>query len=92
MQKKSFLQGLNQFWIGAVFGLSISIALILIPLGWVTSNFRDIFDLEASINISSNLEQNIDKVSDLVAEVKDILESRNTINSSIKSIKNSISQ
>lgn len=42
---ESFKQGLNQFWVGAVFGLCLAISLVLIPVVIVMSSINDVLKI-----------------------------------------------
>lgn len=40
-----FKRGLNQFWVGAVFGLCLAISLVLIPVAIIMSNINDVLKI-----------------------------------------------
>ncbi|NRA80627.1 MAG: hypothetical protein HRU18_20685 [Pseudoalteromonas sp.] len=42
---EQFKRGLNQFWVGAVFGLCLAISLVLIPVAIIMSNINDVLKI-----------------------------------------------
>lgn len=42
---ENFKQGLNQFWVGAVFGVCLAVSLVLIPVAIVMSSINDVFKI-----------------------------------------------
>ncbi|RZF91609.1 hypothetical protein EXT42_13600 [Pseudoalteromonas sp. CO302Y] len=42
---EQFKRGLNQFWVGAVFGVCLAISLVLIPIAIIMSNINDVLKI-----------------------------------------------
>ncbi|MCO6354554.1 hypothetical protein GBO14_07405 [Pseudoalteromonas shioyasakiensis] len=42
---EQFKRGLNQFWVGAVFGLCLAISLVLLPVAIIMSNINDVLKI-----------------------------------------------
>jgi ATP-dependent Lon protease len=42
---EKFKRGLNQFWVGAVFGVCLAISLVLIPIAIIMSNINDVLKI-----------------------------------------------
>tara|TARA_Y100000034_G_C6579510_1_gene251368 strand:- start:36 stop:482 length:447 start_codon:yes stop_codon:yes gene_type:complete len=53
---EQFKRGLNQFWVGAVFGLCLAISLVLIPVAIIMSNINDVLKIhEVSVLVDKVL-------------------------------------
>ena len=71
--RKGFAAGFNQFWVGAVFGVALSLVLVLIPIGWIASSLKDFLHLDATVTVTSEMGSNVDKVTALVREISELL-------------------
>lgn len=72
---EQFKRGLNQFWVGAVFGLCLAISLVLIPVAIIMSNINDVLKIhEVSLlvdKVSTAFEKSEQVISNAKAALTD---------------------
>ncbi|MDC3190714.1 hypothetical protein NQU96_13245 [Pseudoalteromonas elyakovii] len=72
---EQFKRGLNQFWVGAVFGLCLAISLVLIPVAIIMSNINDVLKIhEVSVlvdKVSTVFEKSEQAISNAKAALTD---------------------
>ena len=72
---EQFKRGLNQFWVGAVFGLCLAISLVLIPVAIIMSNINDVLKIhEVSVlvdKVSTAFEKSEQVISNAKAALTD---------------------
>ncbi|MCF2921906.1 hypothetical protein L1264_15610 [Pseudoalteromonas sp. APAL1] len=72
---EQFKSGLNQFWVGAVFGLCLAISLVLIPVAIIMSNINDVLKIhEVSVlvdKVSTAFEKSEQVISNAKAALTD---------------------
>ena len=66
----NFKQGLNQFWVGAVFGVCLALSLILIPLAIVMSTINDVLKIQEVSTLVTQVSQMVEKTQDKLANTK----------------------
>ena len=72
---EQFKRGLNQFWVGAVFGLCLAISLVLLPVAIIMSNINDVLKIhEVSVlvdKVSTAFEKSEQVISNAKAALTD---------------------
>ncbi|WKD23676.1 hypothetical protein NDQ71_00800 [Pseudoalteromonas sp. KG3] len=66
----NFKQGLNQFWVGAVFGVCLALSLILIPLAIVMSTVNDVLKIQEVSTLVTQVSQMVENTQDKLATTK----------------------
>ncbi|MCQ8877533.1 hypothetical protein NQT69_05740 [Pseudoalteromonas shioyasakiensis] len=67
---EKFKQGLNQFWVGAVFGVCLALSLVLIPLALVMSTVNDVLKVQEVSTLVSQVTQMVEKTQNKLANTK----------------------
>jgi len=67
---KNFKQGLNQFWVGAVFGLCLAISLVLIPVAIVMSSINDVLKIHEVSTLVSQISMMVENTQQTLATGK----------------------
>jgi len=67
---EQFKRGLNQFWVGAVFGLCLAISLVLIPVAIIMSNINDVLKIHEVSVLVDKVSTVFDKSQQAISNVK----------------------
>jgi len=67
---KQFQRGLNQFWVGAVFGLCLAISLVLIPVAIIMSNINDVLKIHEVSVLVDKVSTVFDKSEQAISNAK----------------------
>jgi len=70
MRMEQFKRGLNQFWVGAVFGLCLAISLVLIPVAIIMSNINDVLKIHEVSVLVDKVSTVFDKSQQAISNVK----------------------
>lgn len=63
-------RGLNQFWVGAVFGLCLAISLVLIPVAIIMSNINDVLKIHEVSVLVDKVSTVFDKSEQAISNAK----------------------
>lgn len=67
---EQFKRGLNQFWVGAVFGLCLAISLVLIPVAIIMSNINDVLKIHEVSVLVDKVSTVFDKSEQAISNAK----------------------
>ncbi len=67
---EQFKHGLNQFWVGAVFGLCLAISLVLIPVAIILSNINDVLKIHEVSVLVDKVSTVFDKSEQAISNAK----------------------
>ena len=67
---EQFKRGLNQFWVGAVFGLCLAISLVLIPVSIIMSNINDVLKIHEVSVLVDKVSTVFDKSEQAISNAK----------------------
>ncbi len=67
---EQFKRGLNQFWVGAVFGLCLAISLVLIPVAIIMSNINDVLKIHEVSVLVDKVSTVLDKSEQAISNAK----------------------
>ncbi len=67
---EQFKHGLNQFWVGAVFGLCLAISLVLIPVAIIMSNINDVLKIHEVSVLVDKVSTVFDKSEQAISNAK----------------------
>jgi len=67
---EQFKRGLNQFWVGAVFGLCLAISLVLIPVAIIMSNINDVLEIHEVSVLVDKVSTVFDKSEQAISNAK----------------------
>ena len=67
---EQFKRGLNQFWVGAVFGLCLAISLVLIPFAIIMSNINDVLKIHEVSVLVDKVSTVFDKSEQAISNAK----------------------
>ena len=67
---EQFKHGLNQFWVGAVFGLCLAISLVLIPFAIIMSNINDVLKIHEVSVLVDKVSTVFDKSEQAISNAK----------------------
>ena len=67
---EQFKRGLNQFWVGAVFGLCLAISLVLIPVAIIMSNINDVLKIHEVSVLVNKVSTVFDKSQQAISNAK----------------------
>ncbi|WP_217874414.1 hypothetical protein [Pseudoalteromonas shioyasakiensis] len=67
---EQFKRGLNQFWVGAVFGLCLAISLVLIPIAIIMSNINDVLKIHEVSVLVGKVSTVFDKSEQAISNAK----------------------
>ena len=67
---EQFKRGLNQFWVGAVFGLCLAISLVLIPVAIIMSNINDVLKIHEVSVLVGKVSTVFDKSEQAISNAK----------------------
>ncbi|RJF34282.1 hypothetical protein [Pseudoalteromonas gelatinilytica] len=67
---EQFKRGLNQFWVGAVFGLCLAISLVLIPVAIIMSNINDFLKIHEVSVLVDKVSTVFDKSEQAISNAK----------------------
>ena len=70
---EQFKRGLNQFWVGAVFGLCLAISLVLIPVAIIMSNINDVLKIHEVSVLVDKVSTVFDKSEQAISNAKSAL-------------------
>ena len=70
---EQFKRGLNQFWVGAVFGLCLAISLVLIPVAIIMSNINDVLKIHEVSVLVDKVSTVFDKSEQAISNSKSAL-------------------
>lgn len=77
---ENFKQGLNQFWVGAVFGECLALSLVLIPVAIVLSTVSDVLKISEVSTLVTQVSQMVEHTQDKIASGKEKLSSLSIAN------------
>jgi len=67
---EQFKRGLNQFWVGAVFGLCLAISIVLIPVAIIVSNINDVLKIHEVSVLVDKVSTVFDKSEQAISNAK----------------------
>jgi len=67
---EQFKRGLNQFWVGAVFGLCLAISIVLIPVAIIMSNINDVLKIHEVSVLVDKVSTVFDKSEQAISNAK----------------------
>ncbi|WOC27605.1 hypothetical protein LY624_06975 [Pseudoalteromonas sp. N1230-9] len=67
---EQFKRGLNQFWVGAVFGVCLAISLVLIPIAIIMSNINDVLKIHEVNVLAEKVSTVFDKSEQAISNAK----------------------
>ena len=67
---EQFKRGLNQFWVGAVFGLCLAISLVLLPVAIIMSNINDVLKIHEISVLVDKVSTVFDKSEQAISNAK----------------------
>lgn len=67
---EQFKRGLNQFWVGAVFGLCLAISLVFIPVAIIMSNMNDVLKIHEVSVLVDKVSTVFDKSEQAISNAK----------------------
>ena len=67
---EQFKRGLNQFWVGAVFGLCLAISLVLLPVAIIMSNINDVLKIHEISVLVDKVSTGFDKSEQAISNAK----------------------
>lgn len=67
---EQFKRGLNQFWVGAVFGLCLAISLVFIPVAIIMSNMNDVLKIHEVSVLVDKVSSVFDKSEQAISNAK----------------------
>ncbi|WP_209328713.1 hypothetical protein [Pseudoalteromonas sp. PA2MD11] len=70
---EQFKRGLNQFWVGAVFGLCLAISLVVIPVAIIMSNINDVLKIHEVSVLVDKVSTVFDKSEQAISNAKSAL-------------------
>ncbi len=70
---EQFKRGLNQFWVGAVFGVCLAISLVLIPIAINMSNINDVLKIHEVNVLVEKVSTVFDKSEQAIGDAKTAL-------------------
>ena len=70
---EQFKRGLNQFWVGAVFGVCLAISLVLIPIAIIMSNINDVLKIHEVNVLVEKVSTVFDKSEQAIGDAKTAL-------------------
>ncbi|OUS67640.1 hypothetical protein B5G52_21685 [Pseudoalteromonas sp. A601] len=77
---ENFKQGLNQFWVGAVFGVCLALSLVLIPVAIVLSTVNDVLKITEFSTLVTQVSQMVEHTQDKIASGTEKLSSPSIAN------------